>query len=271
MTTRGRDDEVHLGDDDDVRRAGVVADHDGSAGRGEGCRGSPRRSARWPSGCCGIRPPSGPRCSTASRWASPTRIGRCGRWWACRRRHRAGAGGAAGGGDAGGRLPAGRRPELALARLAAPRRPDGTGLRPGRRQDAAGDDALARPHRTSFLLLTHLSKDAQQALGRRIVGTSRVVWKLTQPDPEGQLDRRKLWADRQGQHRRRRVSHREPKVVETARGPLIAPGRCTVVRDLRGNEVPYNRRQRHGLCECGMIRVRPSDAAAARRDARPPG
>lgn len=47
----------------------------------------------------------------------------------------------------------------------------------------------------SFLLLTHLSKEAQ-ALGRRIVGASRVVWKLTQPDPEGQPDRRKLWVDK---------------------------------------------------------------------------
>jgi KaiC/GvpD/RAD55 family RecA-like ATPase len=55
---------------------------------------------------------------------------------------------------------------------------------------------IANEHRTSFLLLTHLSKDSQQALGRRIVGASRVVWKLTQPDPEGQPDRRKLWVDK---------------------------------------------------------------------------
>ena len=55
---------------------------------------------------------------------------------------------------------------------------------------------IANEYRTSFLLLTHLSKDAQQALGRRIVGASRVVWKLTQPDPEGQPDRRKLWVDK---------------------------------------------------------------------------
>ncbi len=47
----------------------------------------------------------------------------------------------------------------------------------------------------SFLLLTHLSKEAQ-ALGRRIVGASRVVWKLTKPDPEGQPDRRKLAVDK---------------------------------------------------------------------------
>jgi hypothetical protein len=46
-----------------------------------------------------------------------------------------------------------------------------------------------------FLLLTHLSKEAQ-ALGRRIVGACRVLWKLTRPDPEGQPDRRKLWVDK---------------------------------------------------------------------------
>jgi hypothetical protein len=46
-----------------------------------------------------------------------------------------------------------------------------------------------------FLLLTHLSRDAQ-ALGRRIVGASRVVWKLTWPDPDGQPHRRKLWVDK---------------------------------------------------------------------------
>lgn len=54
---------------------------------------------------------------------------------------------------------------------------------------------IAGQTRTSFLLLTHLSKE-QQALGRRIVGASRVVWKLTQPDPEGQPDRRKLVVDK---------------------------------------------------------------------------
>ncbi len=32
--------------------------------------------------------------------------------------------------------------------------------------------------------------------GRRIVGASRVVWKLTHPDPEGQPDRRRLWVDK---------------------------------------------------------------------------
>ncbi len=54
---------------------------------------------------------------------------------------------------------------------------------------------IAGRTRTSFLLLTHLSRESQ-ALGRRIVGACRVVWKLTQPDPEGQPDRRKLWVDK---------------------------------------------------------------------------
>jgi hypothetical protein len=54
---------------------------------------------------------------------------------------------------------------------------------------------IATETKTPFLLLTHLSKEAQ-ALGRRIVGASRVVWKLTHPDPEGQPDRRKLWVDK---------------------------------------------------------------------------
>jgi hypothetical protein len=54
---------------------------------------------------------------------------------------------------------------------------------------------IAGQTRTSFLLLTHLSKESQ-ALGRRIVGASRVVWKLTQPDADGQPDRRKLWVDK---------------------------------------------------------------------------
>jgi hypothetical protein len=46
-----------------------------------------------------------------------------------------------------------------------------------------------------FLLMTHLSRDAH-ALGRRIVGASRVVWKMTCPDPDGQPNRRKLWVDK---------------------------------------------------------------------------
>ena len=54
---------------------------------------------------------------------------------------------------------------------------------------------MANETGTAFLLLTHLSRDSQ-ALGRRIVGTSRVVWKLTHPDPDGQPDRRRLWVDK---------------------------------------------------------------------------
>jgi hypothetical protein len=55
--------------------------------------------------------------------------------------------------------------------------------------------AMASETGTAFLLLTHLSKDAQ-ALGRRIVGASRVVWKLTYPDPDGHPDGRRLWVDK---------------------------------------------------------------------------
>jgi hypothetical protein len=47
----------------------------------------------------------------------------------------------------------------------------------------------------AFLLLTHLSKD-NDALGRRIVGAARVVWKMTMPDPDGQQDRRRVWVDK---------------------------------------------------------------------------
>ena len=54
---------------------------------------------------------------------------------------------------------------------------------------------LARDTGIPFLLLTHLSRDAQ-ALGRRIVGACRLVWKMTHPDPEGQRDRRRLWVDK---------------------------------------------------------------------------
>jgi AAA domain len=54
---------------------------------------------------------------------------------------------------------------------------------------------IAGKAKVSFLLVTHLSKESQ-ALGRRIVGASRLVWKLTKPDPEGQPDRRKLWVDK---------------------------------------------------------------------------
>jgi hypothetical protein len=54
---------------------------------------------------------------------------------------------------------------------------------------------MARDARIPFLLWTHLSRDAQ-ALGRRIVGACRLVWKMTQPDPEGQPDRRRVWVDK---------------------------------------------------------------------------
>jgi hypothetical protein len=47
----------------------------------------------------------------------------------------------------------------------------------------------------ALLGLTHLSKD-KEALGRRIVEKARVVIKMTQPDPEGQRDRRRLWVDK---------------------------------------------------------------------------
>ena len=46
-----------------------------------------------------------------------------------------------------------------------------------------------------FLGLTHLSMN-KEALGRRIVEKARVVIKMTQPDPEGQRDRRRLWVDK---------------------------------------------------------------------------
>jgi hypothetical protein len=55
--------------------------------------------------------------------------------------------------------------------------------------------SLASETKTMHLLLTHLSRDGQ-ALGRRIVGACRVVWKLTHPDPDGQPDRRKLWVEK---------------------------------------------------------------------------
>jgi hypothetical protein len=51
--------------------------------------------------------------------------------------------------------------------------------------------ALAGETGIAFLLLTHLSKDGQ-ALGRRISGACRLVWKMTWPDPEGQPDRRRV-------------------------------------------------------------------------------
>jgi hypothetical protein len=47
----------------------------------------------------------------------------------------------------------------------------------------------------AFLGLTHLSKD-KDPLGRRIVEKARLVIKMTQPDPEGQPNRRRLWVDK---------------------------------------------------------------------------
>src|SRR5271157_6098772 len=47
----------------------------------------------------------------------------------------------------------------------------------------------------ALLALTHLSAN-KEALGRRIVEKARVVIKMTQPDPEGQPDRRRLWVDK---------------------------------------------------------------------------
>ena len=54
---------------------------------------------------------------------------------------------------------------------------------------------LAGQTGVAFLGLTHLSKD-KEALGRRIVEKARIVIKMTQPDPEGQKDRRRLWVDK---------------------------------------------------------------------------
>ena len=47
----------------------------------------------------------------------------------------------------------------------------------------------------AILGLTHLSAN-KEALGRRIVEKARVVIKLTQPDPDAQRDRRRLWVDK---------------------------------------------------------------------------
>jgi hypothetical protein len=54
---------------------------------------------------------------------------------------------------------------------------------------------LAQQTGVPFLLLTHLSKDGN-ALGRRINGACRLVWKMTHPDPEGKPDRRRVWVDK---------------------------------------------------------------------------
>jgi hypothetical protein len=54
---------------------------------------------------------------------------------------------------------------------------------------------LAHKTATPFLGLTHLSVN-KEALGRRIVEKARVVMKMTQPDPDGQPNRRRLWVDK---------------------------------------------------------------------------
>lgn len=54
---------------------------------------------------------------------------------------------------------------------------------------------LAAETGVAFLGLTHLSKE-KQALGRRINEKARVLIMMTQPDPEGQKDRRRLWVDK---------------------------------------------------------------------------
>jgi hypothetical protein len=54
---------------------------------------------------------------------------------------------------------------------------------------------MARATGVAFLLLTHLSRDGQ-ALGRRINGACRLVWKMTDPDPEGQPGRRRVGVDK---------------------------------------------------------------------------
>ena len=54
---------------------------------------------------------------------------------------------------------------------------------------------LARNTGVALVGLTHLSAN-KEALGRRIVEKARVVLKMTQPDPEGQQHRRRLWVDK---------------------------------------------------------------------------
>ena len=77
---------------------------------------------------------------------------------------------------------------------------------------------IAGKYSVPFLLITHLSKDSQ-ALGRRIVGASRLVWKLTKPDPENQPDRRRFWVDK------------TYELVPKPLGMTIGPNGCTFDRD----------------------------------------
>ncbi len=59
---------------------------------------------------------------------------------------------------------------------------------------------LAGKTQVPILGLTHLSMN-KEALGRRIVEKARVVIKMSQPDPEGQRDRRRLWVDKTAIHK----------------------------------------------------------------------
>jgi hypothetical protein len=54
---------------------------------------------------------------------------------------------------------------------------------------------LARETGVAILGLTHLNKEGQ-ALGRRIVEKARVVIMMTNSDPDGQPNRRRLWVDK---------------------------------------------------------------------------
>jgi hypothetical protein len=59
---------------------------------------------------------------------------------------------------------------------------------------------LAQKTSTAILGVTHLSAN-NNPLGRRIVEKARVVIKMTQPDPEGHRDRRRLWVDKTAIHK----------------------------------------------------------------------
>ena len=54
---------------------------------------------------------------------------------------------------------------------------------------------LASKTGVALVGLTHLSMN-KDPLGRRIVEKARIVIKMTQPDPEGQVNRRRLWVDK---------------------------------------------------------------------------
>jgi hypothetical protein len=99
---------------------------------------------------------------------------------------------------------------------------------------------IAGNSRVSFLLVTHLSKESQ-ALGRRIVGASRVVWKLTKPDPENQPDRRKLWVDK------------SYAVVPKPMGMTIAADGCTF--DDKPPEEPGRDQGSQPATKAGLCRI----------------